>query len=217
MNDATEKSAVAVRLLRSYCPDEAAIFGEDDLILDAPGAESIASKCGGIILADGDEQRATTLLISGAERIFIGEAALRDNQVVTRLCAAHGANRIGVFAPVRRQAVSWGFETTSNADFKTVTPSYCEPTWEILLADGTPTGALALWWLTTMRELGATQFVVRTTISDDADLNLCADLIERLGGSLWLTPAADNSVPLADWIQYGQARQLALPAGMNFT
>jgi hypothetical protein len=213
--EAVEKSAVAIRHLRSYSPEEVAAIGEEDFLFDSPGVESVASACGGVVLADGDEQRASTLLTSGAPLVFVGEAAVRDSEVVTRLCADHGAERIGIFAPVRRQAVSWSFETTSNADFKTVTPSFCEPAWEILKADGTPTGALAPWWLTAMRDLGATQLLVQAAIGDDTDLNLCADLVERLGDNLWLTPTAGNMVPLTDWVQYGQARHLALPNGMD--
>lgn len=210
-----EKSAVATRRLRHYAPDEAASVGPDDFVFDAPGAESIASECAGIVIADGNEQRAATLLNIGAPLIFLGEAALRDSSVVVRLVASHGGERIGIYAPVRRQAVNWSFETVSNADFRTVTPSHCEPAWEVLMADGAATGTLVAWWLTSLRELGATQFLVRTAIHDDVDLNLCADLVERFDTALWLEPLADGGIPLADWIRYGQARQLALPDGVT--
>jgi hypothetical protein len=209
-SDTLEKSAVAVRHLKRFAPDDAASIGPDDFVLDAPGVEAVADACAAIVLADGDEQRATTLLNIGAPRVFLGEAALKDSAIVGRLVAAHGSERIGIYAPVQRQTVSWGFETVSNADFRTVTPSHCEPAWEVLLADGTPTGTLVAWWLGALRDLGATQFLVRTAIHDDTDLNLCADLVERFDDSLWLEPLADSGVPLEDWIGYGQVRQLAL-------
>jgi hypothetical protein len=208
--EVVEKSAVAVRRLRTYAPDDAASFGPDDFAFDAPGVEAIADACAGIVLADGGEQRAATLLNIGAPIVFLGESALKDSAIVGRLVVAHGGERIGIYAPVKRQTVSWSFETVSNADFRTVTPSHCEPAWEVLLADGTPTGTLVAWWLGALRDLGAMQYLVRTAILDDTDLNLCADLVERFGDALWLAPAGEGGVPLADWVQYGQARQLAL-------
>jgi hypothetical protein len=213
-SETLEKSAVAVRHLKRFAPDDAASIGPDDFVFDAPGVEAIACDCGGIVLADGDEARAATLLNIGALRVFLGEAALKDSTIVSRLVAAHGGERIGIYAPARRQTVSWGFETVSNADFRTVTPSHCEPAWEVLLADGTPTGTLVAWWLGALRDLGATQFLVQAVIHDDVDLNLCADLVERFDNALWLEPVASGDVPLADWIRYGQARQLALVDGM---
>lgn len=208
------KSAVVTRLLRRYEPADAAAIGADDFVFDAPGAEAIAGECAGIVLAEGDEARAAVLLSIGASLVLIGEAALRDSGVVQRLAATFGAERVGIYAPAQRQTVSWGFETVSNADFRTVTPSHCEPAWEVLLADGAATGTLVAWWLGAMRDLGASQFLVRVAVDDDTDLNLCADLVERYGDALWLEPRLPGAVPLSDWINYGQARQLALVDGM---
>ena len=98
----------------------------------------------------------------------------------------------------------------SNADFKTVTPSHCEPAWEVLRADGTGTGTLARWWLAAMREQGASRFLVRVDIVDDTDLNLCAGLIEELGGALWIGPLAEAMPNLADWVDYGKCKQIVL-------
>ncbi len=201
---------MATRRLRYFVPNDAASIGPDDFVFDAPGIEAVADVCAGIVLTDGDEQRATTLLSIGAPLVFLGEAALRDSTVVNRLVAAFGGECVGVYAPVRRQTKSWGFETASNADFKTVTPSHCEPAWEVLMADETPTGTLAAWWLSALRDLGATQFLVRPDHGDDGDLNICADLAERLGDALWLAPPADPALPLIDWVRYGRANRLAL-------
>jgi len=201
---------VVTRHLRQFAEADAALVGPDDLVFDAPGVEAVADACAGIVLLDGDEQRATTLLNIGAPVVFIGEAALTDSTIVQRLAATFGSERIGIYAPAQRQSVSWSFETVSNADFRTVTPSHCEPAWEVLLADGTPTGTLVAWWLGALRELGASQFLVRVAVHDDTDLNLCADLVERYGEALWLEPLAGGEVPLADCVRYGQARQLAL-------
>jgi hypothetical protein len=212
--DVRPKSAVVVRLLKRFTPDDAASVGPDDFVFDAPGAEAIAAECAGIVLATGDEARAAALLSIGAPLVFVGEAALRDSGVVTRLVAAHGRERIGIYAPVKRQTISWSFETVSNADFKTVTPSHCEPAWEVLMADGAPTGTLAAWWLTALRDLGATQFLVQVLIDDDTDLNLCADLVERLGDSLWMGPRAETGVAVDDWVRYGQVRRLVLPEAL---
>ena len=135
---------------------------------------------------------------------------------VDRLVTAHGADRIGIYAPLRRQTVSWSFETVSNADFKTVTPSHCEPAWEVIRADGTGTGALAMWWLKAMRGLGASRFLVRVDIHDDTDLNLCAELVEQSGACLWLTPLANPEADLLPWIQFGQARNLVIPNSEHY-
>lgn len=206
---AAQESAPAVRRWLAW--DGSTDLGADDFVCDGPGAEAVAALCAGVVLASGDEQRAATLLAAGADCVFVGEAALLDSTVVDRLVAAHGAKRIGIYAPLGRQSVSWSFETVSNADFKTVTPSHCEPAWEILRADGSGTGTLAGWWLKAMRELGASRFLVRVDIRDDTDLNLCAGLVEEFGTSLWIGPLAEAAPRLADWVDYGQCRQLILP------
>ncbi|MCX7148981.1 MAG: hypothetical protein NTY05_06150 [Rhodocyclales bacterium] len=207
---APEQSALTVRRWLTYQEDRE--VAEDDFIFDDPGAEAVASLCAGVILPTGDEQRAATLLASGAACVFVGEAALNDSTAIDRLVAKHGAERIGIYAPVRRQSVSWSFETVSNADFKTITPSHCEPAWEVLRADGTGTGTLAHWWLAAMREQGASRFLVWVDILDDTDLNLCAGLIEELGRALWVGPLAEAMPNLADWIDFGQCKQIVLSA-----
>jgi hypothetical protein len=206
---AEDKSALAIRHLCAY--ESGMEVGEADFVIDAPGIEALASFCAGVVLETGDEARATTLITSGAPLVFLGEAALVDSTVVERLVAAHGGARIGIYAPARRQAVSWSFETVSNADFKTVAPSFCEPGWEVLKADGAATGSLLRWWLGALRDLGATQFLVRADIRDDTDLNLCAGLVEEFGDGLWLGPLTDTEPKLAEWIEFGQCRQLVLP------
>lgn len=203
---------LALALRRWLVWDGAAEVGVDDFVCDGPGVEAVAALCAGVILTEGDEQRVATLFAAGADCVFVGEAALQDSSAVERLVAAHGAQRIGIYAPLGRQTVSWSFETVSNADFKTVTPSHCEPAWEVLRADGGGTGTLAPWWLKAMRELGATRFLVRVDIRDDTDLNLCAGLVEDLGDALWIGPLQDTAPRLAEWVDYGQCRQLALGA-----
>lgn len=210
-NAQQEKSALVVRHLRQLADADASPIGADDFVFDAAGVEAVAAECAGIVLATGGEQRAATLLTIGAPVVFLGEAALRDSAMVQRLAAAFGSERIGIYAPAQRQSVSWSFETVSNADFRTVTPSHCEPAWEVLLADGSATGTLVAWWLGALRELGASQFLVSVALDDDTDLNLCADLVERFGAALWLEPAAASAVAQADWVRYGQARQLVMP------
>lgn len=206
---AAQESAPAIR--RCIAFEDGAQVDADDLLFDGPGIEAVAALCAGVILVEGDEQRVATLFAAGADCVFVGEAALQDSTVVDRLVVAHGAERIGIYAPLARQTISWSFETVSNADFKTVTPSHCEPAWEVLRADGSGTGTLASWWLKAMRELGASRFMVRVDIRDDTDLNLCAGLVEDLGQALWIGPLQDSAPPLADWVDYGQCRQLALP------
>ncbi|HEX8987944.1 MAG TPA: hypothetical protein VF816_08285 [Rhodocyclaceae bacterium] len=162
------------------------------------------------VLPSQDESRACALLEMGAPRIYLGEAALLDSGVVARLVARYGSDRIGVYAPCRRMEVSWSLETKSNADFKVVTPSICEPTWEVLLADGTPTGTIASWWLGAMIAFGAGSALLRADIGDDTDLNICAGLMETYGKRLWLSPLSRAPHSFGDWVRWGKATRLAV-------
>ncbi|MBI5107820.1 MAG: hypothetical protein HZA62_03660 [Rhodocyclales bacterium] len=204
-----QESALAVRRCLAF--EEASPIDADDMLFDAPGVEAVAALCAGIVVDVGDEQRVATLLAAGADCVFVGEAAVQDSAVIDRLATAHGARRIGVYARLGRQSVSWSFETVSNADFKTVTPSHCEPAWQVLRADGSGSGALASWWLKAMRDLGASRFMVQVDVVDDTDLNLCAGLVEDLGDALWIGPLTQAAPKLAEWVEFGQCRQLVLP------
>ncbi|MCF8177436.1 MAG: hypothetical protein K9J74_02920 [Sulfuritalea sp.] len=215
MFDASGESIVpeepALRLRRWLVIADDMEVNADDLVFDGPGIEAVAALCAGVVLPSGDEQRTTTLLAAGADCVFVGETALLDSTAIDRLVAAYGSECIGIYAPLRRQSVSWSFETVSNADFKTVTPSHCEPAWEVIKADGSSTGTLAQWWLAAMRDLGASRFLVRVDIHDHTDLNLCAGLVEELGTALWIGPLLDPEPRLADWADFGQCRQIVLP------
>ena len=187
---------------------------EAQFVFDRPTIEDCAEQCAAIVLAGGDEARAEALLAAGAPQVLIGEAALLDSGIIERLVAQYGGERIGLHVPVRNLAVDWSFETVSNADFKVVTPSLCEPTWEVLRADGSGTGTHADWWVGQMLERGVQTVLLRADIADDIDLNLCAGLVEKLGDRLWVAPLSNTAPPLADWIAFGQVRQLALPPAL---
>jgi hypothetical protein len=167
-----------------------------------------------VVLGAQSEAAAASLLDGGAHRVFIGEAALSDGGAVERLLKRYGAARIGLHVPVRRQSVSWSFETESNADFRVVTPSLCQPTWEVLLANGESSGVRAAAWMQAMLRLGVQTILMRADICDDTDLNLCAGMVETLGNTLWIAPLNDAAPPIADWIRFGQATQIALPVGL---
>lgn len=168
----------------------------------------------GVVLGAESEAVAASLLDAGIGKVFVGEAALRDAGVIDRLIQRFGASSVGLHLPVQRQAVSWSFNTTSNEDFNVVTPSLCEPTWEVLKTDGTPTGIRALACAQAMLRRGVRSVLLRVDIADDADLNLCAGMVEALGEALWIAPLRDPAPPIADWIRYGQATQLALPSAL---
>lgn len=184
---------------------------EAQFLLDGPAVDGCAGQCAAVILNKGDEARAEALLAAGARQVLIGEAALLDSGIIERLVTQYGKERIGLYAPVRNLAVDWAFETVSNADFKVVTPSICEPTWEVLRADGVGTGTHAEWWIGQMLERGAQTVLLHADIDNDIDLNLCAGLVEKLGAQLWVAPRTHCAPPLADWIAFGHVRQLALP------
>lgn len=181
-----------------------------------PRLESFAHSIGRaqVVLEAQPESTATALLDAGVQRVFVAEAALRDSSLVQRLLKRFGAARVGLHVPVQRQAVSWSFDSESNADFSVVTPSLCQPVWEVLNAVGDPTGVRAMPWIDEMLDRGVQTVLLRADIRDDADLNLCAGMVETLGDKLWLAPLSDPSPPVADWIAYGQARQLVLPTAL---
>lgn len=205
------ESALAIRHL--YRQEEVEEPTENDLIFDAPGAEDIASRCAGIVLENGDEMRATTLLRAGVPVVYLGEAVLRDATLVDRLVAAYGSSRIGIYAPTKRMEVSWHLDTVSNADFMTLTPSICEPAWEVLKADGSPTGTMAHWWLKALAGRGVEHLLVAAEVTEDADLNIMAGLVEEFGDNLWVAPLGDGQMrPLLEWVTYGHCLRLALPS-----
>lgn len=183
---------------------------EAPLVFDAPGLETQLAGLAGVVLATGSEARAAALLDAGAARVYVGEAALLDSGAVERLVGRYGGERLGVYVPTRRMAVNWAFETVSNADFKVVAPSLCEPAWEILRADGTGTGTLAGWWIGEMAARGVQSVLLQADICDD-DLNLCAGLVETYGERICFAPPDGSRPALGEWVSYGQVRNIALP------
>lgn len=200
------ESAVRICTIDTACDDQPS----PDILIDDGFWLGDAAAVQAIVLPTQDEPRARALLEMGAPRVYLGEAALVDSELVARLVAHYGSDRIGVYAPCRRMEVSWSLETKSNADFKVVTPSICEPTWEILLADGSGTGTHASWWIGAMLELGAGSVLVRVDIADDSDLNICAGLGEAHGDRLWLAPLTQAHHRFEDWVRWGKATQLAV-------
>lgn len=183
------------------------------LLQYSPRLDGLVSSIGRaqVVLNGETERVAASLLDAGVTRVYVGEAALLDSATLSRLFKRFGAARLGLHAPVRRQAVNWSFETESNADFRVVTPSLCEPVWEVLRANGDASGVRAQPWLEEMVHRGVQSVLLRADIRDDADLNLCAGMAEALGDALWLAPLHDPAPAIGDWIDFGQATQLALP------
>jgi len=186
------------------------------LICCSPRLASVPSlvKNAQVVLSGESEATAATLLNAGAKKVFLGEVALFDSSVVTRLVQAFGSARIGLHVPVQRQSVNWSFETESNADFNVVTPSLCEPVWEVLKANGEPSGVRAANWISAMLQHGVGTVLLRSDMGDDTDLNLCAGLVEAVGDKLWVAPLTDAVPAMADWINFGQVTQLALPTAL---
>lgn len=171
-----------------------------------------------VVLAGEPVSTAVALLRAGARKVLLGEAALLDGTAVQQLVSAFGSGRVGLHAPVQRQAVNWTIETESNEDFSVITPSVCEPVWEVLKANGETSGVRAVTWVSTLIAQGASTVLLRADIEDDADLNLCAGMVEAAGEKLWVAPLAKStpvSTPVfADWIEFGQVARLALPTAL---
>ncbi len=180
-------------------------FATDDCVPEGALAHCV------VLLGEGGEARARERLAAGARGVLIGEAALRDAQIVTRLASEFGSQRIGIVAPCARMQVSWQLDTESNADFNIMRPSICEPNLEVLMADGRRTGTIAPWWIGRMIERGAGPVLVRADLRDDTDLNLFADLVERLGDRLWFAPLRGEQPPLGDLASLAGVTRFALP------
>lgn len=203
------RPAVSVRRLCESLP-----AGEDEppvFLIDCNLIPADPRRIEGIVMPGGGKARIREILRAGAPRVFIGEDALLDSTLVEVLAAEFGSERIGLYVPVRRMQVSWSMDTVSNADFRVMTPSVCEPCWEILKADGSRSGTHAAWWIGEMFSLGASCALMRVDMTDDADLNILAGLTERWGERLWLAPLADPAPDFAAWVELGGARQLAVP------
>jgi hypothetical protein len=216
-----DRDAVACDVRCVVPPGGACDDVRDAYLIDGSGAGNRATldlraarDAAGIVLPGQDPARAAELLAAGARRVLLGEAALAERSLLAALSAKFGADRVGLHVPARRFEVSWSFETESNADFKVVTPSLAAPAWEVLRADGARTGTQALWWIAEMLKLGAAEVLLRVDIADDADLNLCAECVERFGRRAWIGPLTNHVSAFGDWIRYGQARQLALPSAL---
>ena len=185
-------------------------FSEPVFIFDGDALPEDLTHVSVVLLAAGQE-RARELIARGAARVLLGEAALLDSSLIETLSKELGAEKVGVWVPARSMEVSWALDITSNADFRCVTPSCAKPAWEVLKSDGSRSGTEAGWWLGQMLERGASLALLGVDIADDADLNLCAEMVEQFGARLWLTPLADFEVDLLPWVMYGQARNLAIP------
>ncbi|CAG0931884.1 MAG: hypothetical protein BIFFINMI_04183 [Phycisphaerae bacterium] len=168
----------------------------------------------GIVAPERGQDALRQLLLAGAQRVYIGEAALLDGSLVEALAAEFGAERIGLYLPLQRMQVSWSMDAVSNADFRVMTPSVCEPCWEILRADGTRSGTHAAWWIGEMFKRGASSALLRVDMTDDADLNILAGLSERWGERLWLAPLADPAPDFAAWVELGGVRRIAASEGL---
>lgn len=164
-----------------------------------------------IVLEQGTEARASELIALGAERVLLADAALLDSTAVARLAQHHGAERVGVWLPVKKRQISWAIDYISNEDFNCLTPSFGKAGWEVVKSDGTSTGTDAEWWVSEMLSLGASMVLISIDAQDD-DLNICAGLMENHGNKLWFTPWQLPDADLEPWVRYGRVRQLVLPS-----
>ena len=200
--------AVTVRRIVTGLPTPGT---EPAFLVDRPDLPADWSAVCGLLLPSQGEDRARELLARGSPGVYVGEAALLDSGVIERLARDFGPQRIGVYVPAKRMGVSWRLDPVSNADFKVMTPSVCEPCWEILMADGRRTGTIASWWIEEMFKLGVSAALVRADIRDDADLNICATLGEQCGERLWMGPLEDEDSRFAEWVSLARVSRLAVP------
>lgn len=186
--------------------------GQADFRLDTGDVLAVADLAGAyaVVAPGNDEARVRELLGACPGRIYLGDVALLDADAVARLAAEFGSERIGVYLPARRIEVNWSLDTESNADFRVLTPSHCQPAFEVLWADGTRTGTLLTWWLQVMVEKGASSALLHLDLADDNDLNIAAGLVEDYGPRLWFSALSPERADFEQWVRWGQVRQLAL-------
>lgn len=171
--------------------------------------ETEAPVCAGahVVMERGSLARAATLFTAGASRVLLGAAALLDTALVQEAIARYGTQRIGLWLPARRMAVSWSINRESNADFSFIMPTCPVPRWELLLADGTGTGTDAAWFAREMARRGVEHLVLSLHQAEADDVAIGAELCGELGERLWLTFADAHTDP-AEWIRDSGARQL---------
>lgn len=187
---------------------------EPVFLYDGAGIPVETSAIEAVVLTRQGEERARRWLESGVTRVYLGEAALIDGALVERLSANFGPERVGVYVPARRLEVGWDLDAESNADFRVMRPTLCEPCWEILMADGTRTGTFAAWWIGEMFARGAASALVRADIADDTDLGILAALTAQWGDRLWIAPLEQDRPDLESWVTLAQATRLAIPDPM---
>jgi len=183
-------------------------------VMDSRASIDVMAGCH-VVSPLADRQRLDALLRAGAGQVLLGETALHDSTLVTEAIARHGAERIGIWLPVLRAMASWGFDTTSNADFSVVSVTNPVPRWVVCLADGSLTDVDAQWWAREMIEAGCTTVLVTVEAPEDDDLLACAEMVEIAGERFWLDTGSADIEELRFWVRYGQARQLLLPAGCD--
>jgi hypothetical protein len=166
-----------------------------------------------VLLPAADAEHARAWLARSAARVYLGEAALDDGALVERL-GAEFTGRVGVYAPARRVEVSWNLEVDSNADFRVVTPSIGEPSWEVLTVDGRGTGTQLGWWLGEMFQRGAAGALVRADVNDDADLNILAALVEQYALGIWVGPLTQAEPDLEAWVTRAKVNRLVVPKAL---
>lgn len=179
-----------------------------------PDSETLQGDLAGVtvVAPAADEAHLRALLLAGAGCVLIGDAALRDSSIIGRLAAEFGAWRVGAYVPAARKSVSWTLDTVSNADFRCLTPSIGAPGWEVLTSDGQRTGAEVGWWIEQMAKIGASFVLLAKDVEQDDDLNIGADLAERFGPLVGVTPLHDLDADLLPWLQFGHLGKIVIPA-----
>ncbi|MFN3785507.1 MAG: HisA/HisF-related TIM barrel protein [Thiothrix sp.] len=166
-----------------------------------------------VVLPSGGEEQARAWLDMGAERVLFADAAVQDTTLIRRMVEALGADKVGVWLPVKRMGVSWVLDKTSNADFSVMTPSIGKPSWEVLLSSGKRTGIDVDWWSRQMLAQGATCILISVDYTDWHDQNIAAELVEKFSNHLWLSPLYQDGVKWGAeaWQTYAKVQQMVIP------
>ncbi|MDD3518351.1 MAG: hypothetical protein PHQ14_08380 [Chromatiales bacterium] len=220
IEDAAQATEVAAPLLECsyWCSDPVPVLDEpagERLALSVPEREAHVADAKPmrdalIVAPAADEVRVAALLDAGAARVHVGTLAVRDVAAVARLIERHGADRLGLWLPVRRMPVQWRFDRESNADFSCLTPDCPVPRWEVLAGDS-GTGVDVEVWLRNLPQGELLPVILAVPPAGDVcDEDICARIARHPGG-LWLTSLAGGpSTALDGYVRYSGVRRVIL-------
>src|SRR5713226_6510217 len=170
-----------------------------------------------------DDMRAT--LSSGADKVSVNTAALRDPSIITEGSRSFGSQAIVVAIDARRVKEKDG-ETLGRGDGATVSPSPSlpvspSPRWEVFTHGGrTPTGVDAIEWARQAEQLGAGEILLTSMDSDGTrdgyDIELTRAVAEAVSIPVIASGGAGTLEHLYEALSVGKASAVLAASIFHF-